>query len=678
MNQKANTKREFPYVKLVLIVTLVLVVAIVGFSILDTVGIIAHMNTAAKSDNFKFNENIVDVYRYIIPASTMSVDNFCLYALYGGDSIATSMESTLPGLGRMCLLFQQSVQSTGAMYAAYYSALSTSIELGYFDYAAYAQTREVMAYCEGAREAGLYDEYKKEIAGDIDEYIEAFEKTADSLGITLRSFMSRYMGDGVSKKDVRKALEYQFVAGKFAEKLQEDYENGATTDELKAFIEDNKTSFYTSSYYSVTLATKDLYDAVAKAKSLDEVKSAIVNYYFEKNYKTEYDKQFGTGDSKVEDPNADQTKADILTTILAMHKIGDATEVFTSSETDAYKKAARKVATSINSSTTTDKVSIKSLIDKIDDRTDKDPTEVSYVDLSATTSTYTDLQKWLFDSARKQNDFKALEEKKSSGSSTSSTGTTTTTTYTLYIAEDIMELDTEKTKVGYYLTLTDDKQETETTDSGETVFVETESALLSAGDKAQAMYDALKGITDKDEFAEKFAELVEKYAPSTSTYYSEMLTYKDAPSKVKDWFYDEDRKEGDLALLPLDKETDKADKTDETETTAETETETEAETEATTEAETSKPADTAKPVVKDTVAYFVEENKETWEMNSRTGVANEKRMDWLEAAYEKYNIDVDYKFPSTETEAGTTAATKAETTATTDAVTKKEDESKAA
>ena len=65
MNQKTNKKREFPYVKLILIVTLVLVVAIVGYYIVDSVGLIATLSTSGQSDNFKLNENITDVYRYM-------------------------------------------------------------------------------------------------------------------------------------------------------------------------------------------------------------------------------------------------------------------------------------------------------------------------------------------------------------------------------------------------------------------------------------------------------------------------------------------------------------------------------------------------------------------------------------------------------------------------------------
>ena len=43
MNQQVKTKRDFPYVTLVLIVTLVLVVAILGYTFVESVGIIGHI-----------------------------------------------------------------------------------------------------------------------------------------------------------------------------------------------------------------------------------------------------------------------------------------------------------------------------------------------------------------------------------------------------------------------------------------------------------------------------------------------------------------------------------------------------------------------------------------------------------------------------------------------------------
>ena len=64
MNQQVKTKRDFPYVTLILIVTLVLVVAILGYTFVESVGIIGRLDNAAKSNTMKLNEKELDVYRF--------------------------------------------------------------------------------------------------------------------------------------------------------------------------------------------------------------------------------------------------------------------------------------------------------------------------------------------------------------------------------------------------------------------------------------------------------------------------------------------------------------------------------------------------------------------------------------------------------------------------------------
>ena len=63
MNQQAKTKREFPDVSLILIVTLVLVVAILGYTFVDSIGIIGRLDTSAKSNNIQLNAKERDAHR---------------------------------------------------------------------------------------------------------------------------------------------------------------------------------------------------------------------------------------------------------------------------------------------------------------------------------------------------------------------------------------------------------------------------------------------------------------------------------------------------------------------------------------------------------------------------------------------------------------------------------------
>ena len=68
MNQQAKTKRSFPYVALILWVTVALVVLILGYTLVDSIGIIGRMKTDAWSEKYsslKLNENHVEIYRSI-------------------------------------------------------------------------------------------------------------------------------------------------------------------------------------------------------------------------------------------------------------------------------------------------------------------------------------------------------------------------------------------------------------------------------------------------------------------------------------------------------------------------------------------------------------------------------------------------------------------------------------
>ncbi len=604
MNHNAKAKREFPYVTLILVVTLVLVVAIVGYALVDTLGIVAHLNKAAESDNFKLNENHVDVYRYHSGKSMFT--NYFYYIKYYGltDPFGTA----------------QYFGSNQIMEYVYYN-INTFLPTGQFDESAYSYAEQYLTYCEGAKEAGLFDQYMTDTAADVDEYIENEKEMAKQLGVTFGSYMKRYMGDGVSEKDLREAMEYYFVGIEYAEKLQEDYENAATIKDIETFRDENKGDFYTSKYTSYKLVNNEMKDKFKECKTVEDVKTAIVDYYIEKNYDTQYKKNF-EGSTPVEDADKDQTKADIRTTILALNSIGDAKEVFKSSDTEAYKKAAYTVATSINTSAKTE-------VNKV-----TEGGSTAYSDPTA--SGASDLVKWLFAEGRKKGDYNLIETKSTSNSSSTSGSTTTTTSYTWYLVEDVMVLDTELTKDAYYVKLTDD--------------ADTVEDKKTAAQKADAMYNELKDIKGTEAFAEKFEELVNKYAAGSSYEVYEAISEKSIESTNADlaeWLYDDKRAEGDLTRIDVKKGGSGDDK------------------------------DTVTACF---IAYFVEENEETWKLNGRQGWANEQVTDWYEAAVEKYHVTVDFEFATeapteaktesdkaTSADKGTAAATEATTEAGTTA-----------
>ncbi len=659
MNQKANAKREFPYVKLILIVTLVLVVAIVGYSIVDTLGVVAHFNTAATSDNYKLNENIVDVYRYITASDSVlnNAQTFYMYYLYYGASASSMIGESLAGPFQ---IFSSYISAGYDYVSAAYATMEICVREGAFDLAAYTYTRNILTYCEGADRDDTYTEDTARIERDVERYMDDLENMVEKdMGMSMSSFLSRYMGDGVSKRDLRKALSLQYKAREYANVLNERYLDSVTQEEIDKYVADNKSAFYTSKYYSFTLLDEAMMTAVNKCTTVDEVKTTIADTYFKKNYDTQYKKYIT--DAKITDENAEKTKADILTTILSMAKIGDNKAVFFSSDKDTYKKACYDIAKAIYDTT------------KLASFCNGTAASTAYADPAGKSAT--DLQKWLFDSARKDGDFKAIKN-----SSTNSSTGAVTTTYTFYMADDLMILDEAKTRDAYFVKLTDDEKDVK---DG-----------LTAAEKAEKMLAELKGITDKEEFADAYELLVEKYAPASSyTTYAEqqMLSYdslKSTSTDLADWIFNTLRKEGDMAILPLAKEDkekedaaqEEADKKNETEadteavTDPETDADTETETEAKTEASTSAPTTSDKKDTSRYFVYYVEENDKTWIENGRTGVAGEKLNDWFEAHVTEYHVEIDGEY---DTSAYTEAATEAKSEAATTAPTDKKDETAA-
>ncbi len=506
MNQQAQNKRSFPYVALVLGLTALLVVFILGYTLMDSTGLLGRMDTAAKSDNIRLSENELDVYRYHVAQNQLYYQY--MYVQYG---LATD-----PTGG----LIQYMDANTFINYM-----LPSTVGTGAYDETAYAYAEQYLTYCEGAKEAGLYDSYKAEIEADIDEYMESLKTSAEANGITFGSYLKNFIGTGVGKGDVRTAMEYYFIGGKYAEKLVEDYDSAVTEDEIIKHRDENKDKFYTTAYSSYKLVSDTMKAAIEECNSIDEVKTVIVDHYmdqkFEDNYKTNFT------DKDVEDTaGKEQTKADVRATLLAMNGIGEDTTIhFASTDTDAYKAAAYAIVKAINSSVSTETAKISE-------------TTAAWADPEGTTAT--DLQKWLFGDGRKEGDTKVI-------ATTTTSGETTTTTYTWYIVEeDVMVLDEEFTKNAHYILLTDDGKDVE---NGKT-----------AKEKAEAFHAALTATNT----AEKFEELVKEYAPGYSAALVEHISYDDMAATYEDladWLYEAGRKVGDVSdMIEVKDDKDDTDK----------------------------------------------------------------------------------------------------------------------
>ena len=126
-------------------------------------------------------------------------------------------------------------------------------------------------------------------------------------------------------------------------------DKSATMEELKSYVEAHKGSFYTTSYTSYRLVNEKLLTTykIDECMSVQEVQSAILRFYVDTKFDSLY--KIHIRDAQLDDPDEEQTKADVLTTVLVLQDLadGDTKAVFSQSDTDPFKKASFTICQNI-------------------------------------------------------------------------------------------------------------------------------------------------------------------------------------------------------------------------------------------------------------------------------------------------------------------------------------------
>ena len=465
--------------------------------------ILGDTQTAATSNSIKLSETELDVYRFHVVQNQLYYQY--MYIIYG------LIEDPTGG----------SVKDGTMDVAAFINhMLPTYVGTDSFDSTAYDYAEHYLTYCEGAKAEGMYDKLKEESATEIEAYLTMLKESAEANDISLRKYLSTYIGKGVSESDIETAMEYYYVGTKYSDHLFEKFSGEVTAEQIDKYVEENKASFYTTDYTYYKLVNNDMKEVIEACKTADEVKVAIVNYMVNTNFDSLY--KTNITDKSIEDTaGAEKTKADVVTTILVLNGLAgkdadgkDITAVFTDKDTDDYKKAAYTICNSIN---TKAKTELNKVLES--SATWSDPTATSATELS----------KWLFEEGRKTSDTKLISTSSSTGS--------TTTSYTWYIVgENVMMKDTEHTKNAYYIMLSDDATDAEN--------------AMTAAQKAEAFYKALA----ENKTEENFKALVEKYAPEYTAELMERISYetmKEGNEDLANWLYEENRAKGDIINIAV-------------------------------------------------------------------------------------------------------------------------------
>lgn len=486
MNAQSENKRSFPYVTVLLIVLFALVAVVLVYSIVNSFGVFGRLTTAVKSDNYKITENELQVYKYQVAQNQ-------LYTAYLYDAY---------GLTNYGLAKTFGSPENYINYMIYYyntSAPDTFLE------EAYAYGEQYIVYLEGAKEAGVT--LTEEEMAQIDTYINNLKTTAEANKVSFNEYLKSWIGTGVSKGDIRSAMEKYYLSLKYAEQKTKEYTDSYTEEQVKEYVESHKSDFYTSKYTYYTLVNNVLDVAAKEAKTVDDIKKIIIDYLFKEKIESAFK-------TNVTDKNFDEplegVKEDILETLYCMNTLGDRELDDAPYKAPADPKADPKtiedacyyVATAINADILKETAKIYTT------------GSAAYADPTAESAT--DLQKWLFGDGRKVDDTNLIKsEKKGSDGKT-------TTTYTWYLVTDVMVKDTEKTKKAYYTILSDDGKDVEN------------------GKTADQKWEEF----EKNPTAENFEKIF-------GVSLTESISQKSVADKLGEWLYDEERKQGDFTKIEV-------------------------------------------------------------------------------------------------------------------------------
>lgn len=477
--------------KIILIALCVIALVVIVYSVVNSFGVFGRLDTAAKSDNYKISENSLCLYKY--QAAQQEYYYTWLYDAYG--------------------MTQYKLKETYGDVDSFlnYMIYNTCISNPHtFDEQAYSQAEYILTYCEAAREAGVKLEDADK--ADVDTYIDNMKAMADANKVKFSAYLKSWVGEGVSERDCRKALELSVLATKYQNKLTEEKGAALTEEEISKHVAENKANFYSTKYTYYPLVNETLADKAKECSNADEVKEMIVDYYMEQKFESNY-KALIT-DAKVEtEAAADETRADVLATIKKWQGMTtEAGKFDKTSADDKYVAAGYNIATAINTE-------ITSQFGRINENG-----SANYADPNGEKAT--DLQKWLFADGRAAGDTNVIA---TTTSSTDSEGKpTTTTTYTWYMVGDVMKLDTDKTRAAYYALLADDAEGVENRKTADEKW-----NAFNSGDKTA------------EAFAEAFGASL-----------NESLSKSSLPDELGEWLFNEARKENDFDRKSVKSTTD--------------------------------------------------------------------------------------------------------------------------
>jgi hypothetical protein len=193
-----------------------------------------------KTDDYEVDGAMMSYYMHSIYSSEVSSYQKMLENM--GITSASSLVYTYMGLDPNVDLKKQTHKSSGKTWFAYFADQAKE------------QVEEILIYCQAAKAAGIVldDEDK----ASIDYEIQMLDIYSQLYGTSLNVYIKNLYGEGVKEKDVRRVLELNALASKFAQKVQDDFYDASTDEKVNAFFDKNKNDYISADFlvYEYTAA----------------------------------------------------------------------------------------------------------------------------------------------------------------------------------------------------------------------------------------------------------------------------------------------------------------------------------------------------------------------------------------------------------------------------------------
>ena len=258
------------------VLTLAILLSVVGL-LLASNGVFNRWAKTLSTEHFKVNANMLSYYYYTEYQNFLS-DNQNSLTYYSLDTSKSLKDQRFGG----------PEETNPDEPTFYYDSMLGDFEGTWFDYfmdKTVTSVSSLLVYCEGAYELGI--ELEEADYEQLDATLTTMATTAATYGYTnVDSYISAVYGSGVKEKDVKKAMEYSFLANKAMTELSgslldkitdEDIDEKYESDTQKFLLVDY--SYYTfSATYADAKKQAELSDVADSDLTADQKKKIADKY----------------------------------------------------------------------------------------------------------------------------------------------------------------------------------------------------------------------------------------------------------------------------------------------------------------------------------------------------------------------------------------------------------------